>query len=43
MAGKKPNARAIVKGAMHFDDPKVLLGVSEDLTGEMESLTLSAG
>jgi hypothetical protein len=28
---------------MHFDDPKVLLGVSEDLTGEMESLTLSAG
>jgi len=35
-------ARAIVKAATHFDDPKVLLEVSEDLTGAMKGLAVAA-
>ena len=35
-------ARAIVKAATHFNDPKVLLEVSEDLTGAMKGLAVSA-
>src|ERR1041385_5884318 len=35
-------ARAIVKAATHFNDPKVLLEVSEDLTGAMTGLAVSA-
>jgi pyridoxal 5'-phosphate synthase pdxS subunit len=34
-------ARAIVKAATHFNDPKVLLEVSEDLTGAMKGLAVS--
>jgi pyridoxal 5'-phosphate synthase pdxS subunit len=39
-AGKR--ARAIVKAATHFNDPKVLLEVSEDLGGAMKGLAVSA-
>ena len=35
-------ARAIVKAATHFNDPKVLLEVSEDLQGAMKGLAVSA-
>jgi pyridoxal 5'-phosphate synthase pdxS subunit len=35
-------ARAIVKAATHFDDPKVLLEVSEELTGAMKGLAIAA-
>jgi pyridoxal 5'-phosphate synthase pdxS subunit len=35
-------ARAIVKAATHYNDPKVLLEVSEDLTGAMKGLSVSA-
>jgi pyridoxal 5'-phosphate synthase pdxS subunit len=35
-------ARAIVKAATHFDDPKVLLEVSEELTGAMKGLAVAA-
>ena len=35
-------ARAIVKAATHFNDPKVLLEVSEDLVGAMKGLAVSA-
>jgi pyridoxal 5'-phosphate synthase pdxS subunit len=35
-------AKAIVKAATHFNDPKVLLEVSEDLTGAMKGLAVSA-
>jgi pyridoxal 5'-phosphate synthase pdxS subunit len=35
-------ARAIVKAATHFNDPKVLLEVSEDLTGAMKGLAVGA-
>jgi pyridoxal 5'-phosphate synthase pdxS subunit len=35
-------ARAIVKAATHYNDPKVLLEVSEDLTGAMKGLAVSA-
>ena len=34
-------ARAIVKAATHFNDPKVLLEVSEELTGAMKGLAVS--
>src|SRR6202451_4710496 len=34
-------ARAIVKAATHFNDPKVLLEVSEDLIGAMKGLAVS--
>jgi len=34
-------ARAIVKAATHFNDPKVLLEVSEDLTGAMKGLAVA--
>jgi pyridoxal 5'-phosphate synthase pdxS subunit len=35
-------ARAIVKAATHFNDPKVLLEVSEELTGAMKGLAVAA-
>jgi pyridoxal 5'-phosphate synthase pdxS subunit len=35
-------AKAIVKAATHFNDPKVLLEVSEDLTGAMKGLAIAA-
>jgi pyridoxal 5'-phosphate synthase pdxS subunit len=35
-------ARAIVRATTHFDDPKVLLEVSEDLTGAMKGLAVAA-
>ena len=35
-------ARAIVKAATHFNDPKVLLEVSEGLTGAMKGLAVAA-
>jgi pyridoxal 5'-phosphate synthase pdxS subunit len=35
-------ARAIVKAATHFNDPKVLLEVSEDLQGAMKGLAVSS-
>jgi pyridoxal 5'-phosphate synthase pdxS subunit len=35
-------ARAIVQATTHFDDPKVLLEVSADLTGAMKGLAVSA-
>ena len=34
-------ARAIVKAATHFNDPKVLLEVSEDLPGAMKGLAIA--
>src|ERR1700761_4547895 len=34
-------AKAIVKAATHFNDPKVLLEVSEDLTGAMKGLAVA--
>jgi pyridoxal 5'-phosphate synthase pdxS subunit len=35
-------ARAIVKAATHFNDPKVLLEVSEDVPTAMKGLAVSA-
>jgi pyridoxal 5'-phosphate synthase pdxS subunit len=35
-------ARAIVQAATHYQDPKVLLEVSEDLQGAMKGLAVSA-
>jgi pyridoxal 5'-phosphate synthase pdxS subunit len=35
-------ARAIVMAATHYNDPKVLLEVSEDLTGAMKGLAVAA-
>jgi pyridoxal 5'-phosphate synthase pdxS subunit len=35
-------ARAIVRATTHFDDPKVLLEVSEDLVGAMKGLAVAA-
>jgi pyridoxal 5'-phosphate synthase pdxS subunit len=35
-------ARAIVKAATHYNDPKVLLEVSEDLQGAMKGLAVAA-
>jgi pyridoxal 5'-phosphate synthase pdxS subunit len=40
-AEAEKRARAIVKAATHFNDPKVLLEVSEDLTGAMKGLAVS--
>ena len=37
---EKP-AKAIVKAATHYQDPKVLLEVSEDLQGAMKGLAVS--
>jgi pyridoxal 5'-phosphate synthase pdxS subunit len=34
-------ARAIVKAATHFNDPKVLLEISEDLAGAMKGLAVA--
>jgi len=34
-------ARAIVKATTHFDDPKILLEASEELTGTMKGLAIS--
>jgi pyridoxal 5'-phosphate synthase pdxS subunit len=39
-AGKR--ARAIVRACTHFDDPKTLLAVSEDLVGAMKGLAAAA-
>jgi pyridoxal 5'-phosphate synthase pdxS subunit len=41
-AEAEKRARAIVKAATHFNDPKVLLEVSEDLVGAMKGLAISA-
>src|SRR5690242_11236398 len=41
-AEAEKRARAIVKAATHFNDPKVLLEVSEDLIGAMKGLAVSA-
>jgi pyridoxal 5'-phosphate synthase pdxS subunit len=41
-AEAEKRARAIVKAAAHFNDPKVLLEVSEDLTGAMKGLAVAA-
>jgi pyridoxal 5'-phosphate synthase pdxS subunit len=35
-------ARAIVLAATHYNDPKVLLEVSEDLAGAMKGLAVAA-
>jgi pyridoxal 5'-phosphate synthase pdxS subunit len=35
-------ARAIVQAATHYNDPKVLLEVSEDLQGAMKGLAVGA-
>src|SRR5437762_10845638 len=39
-AEAEKRARAIVKAATHFNDPKVLLEVSEDLAGAMKGLAV---
>jgi pyridoxal 5'-phosphate synthase pdxS subunit len=36
------STRAIAKGATHYQDPKVLLEVSEDLQGAVKGLAVSA-
>jgi pyridoxal 5'-phosphate synthase pdxS subunit len=41
-AEAEKRARAIVKAATHFNDPKVLLEVSEDLIGAMKGLAVAA-
>ncbi|HZQ20658.1 MAG TPA: pyridoxal 5'-phosphate synthase lyase subunit PdxS [Terriglobales bacterium] len=41
-AEAEKRARAIVRAATHYNDPKVLLEVSEDLTGAMKGLAVSA-
>ena len=40
-AEAEKRARAIVKAATHYQDPKVLLEVSEDLVGAMKGLAVS--
>jgi pyridoxal 5'-phosphate synthase pdxS subunit len=41
-AEAEKRARAIVLAATHYQDPKVLLEVSEDLQGAMKGLAVSA-
>src|SRR2546421_5740866 len=41
-AEAEKRARAIVRATTHFDDPKVLLEVSEDLVGAMKGLAVTA-
>jgi len=41
-AEAEKRARAIVRATTHFDDPKVLLEVSSDLTGAMKGLAVAA-
>jgi len=41
-AQAEKRARAIVRATTHFDDPKVLLEVSEDLVGAMKGLAVAA-
>jgi pyridoxal 5'-phosphate synthase pdxS subunit len=41
-AEAEKRARAIVRATTHFDDPKVLLEVSEDLMGAMKGLAVAA-
>src|SRR4029077_4512685 len=41
-AEAEKRARAIVRATTHFDDPKVLLEVSEDLVGAMKGLAVAA-
>jgi pyridoxal 5'-phosphate synthase pdxS subunit len=41
-AEAEKRARAIVKAATHFNDPKVLLEVSEDLIGAMKGLAVAS-
>jgi pyridoxal 5'-phosphate synthase pdxS subunit len=41
-AEAETRARAIVQATTHFDDPKVLLEVSEKLTGAMKGLAVAA-
>ncbi len=41
LAEAEKRARAIVQAATHFKDPKVLLEVSEDVTGAMKGLAVS--
>ena len=41
-AEAEKRARAIVRATTHYNDPKVLLEVSEDLTGAMKGLAVSA-
>ncbi len=41
-AEAEKRARAIVRATTHFDDAKVLLEVSEDLTGAMKGLAVAA-
>jgi pyridoxal 5'-phosphate synthase pdxS subunit len=41
-AEAEKRAKAIVKAATHYNDPKVLLEVSEDLTGAMKGLAIAA-
>jgi pyridoxal 5'-phosphate synthase pdxS subunit len=38
---RQQRAKAIVKAATHYQDPKVLLEVSEDLTGAMKGLAVT--
>src|SRR5262249_56158247 len=41
-AEAEKRARAIVRATTHFDDPKVLLEVSQDLTGAMKGQAVAA-
>ena len=41
-AEAEKRAKAIVRACTHFDDPKVLLEVSEDLVGAMKGLAVAA-
>ncbi len=41
-AEAEKRARAIVRATTHFDDPKVLLEVSQDLVGAMKGLAVAA-
>jgi pyridoxal 5'-phosphate synthase pdxS subunit len=41
-AEAEKRARAIVRATTHFDDPKVLLEVSEHLVGAMKGLAVAA-
>src|SRR5580765_521167 len=41
-AAAEKRAKAIVRACTHFDDPKVLLEVSEDLVGAMKGLAVAA-
>ena len=42
LAEAERRARAIVMAATHFNDPKVLLEVSEDVPSSMKGLAVSA-